>query len=335
MTPSLSKPLQAKPPENTASPEGIRQGLESLDYVCNAQTAMAVFLALRLNKPMLVEGPAGSGKTELAKLCAQWLGFPLFRLQCYEGLDESRALYEWKYGKQLLYVQMLQAELQHVLQGQPNHTNLANNPNNPNSTQAAIGRLHAMGAAFFSHEFLEARPILQALQSETKAVLLIDEVDKSGAEFEAFLLEALAENQVSIPELGVVHAKHPPLVFLTSNQTRDMGEALLRRCLHVDLPHPNLAQETTIIAKRVPHLRQSVRQQAAAFVAQLRGLTLHKPPSVSETLDWAKALELLGCNTLDEGRLEEALPILLKHKEDVQVVQPAISQLLKNLTPPL
>ncbi|HEY0396527.1 MAG TPA: MoxR family ATPase [Candidatus Elarobacter sp.] len=274
-----------------------------------------MYLARELRKPILVEGPAGVGKTELAKAAAQYLGLPLIRLQCYEGVDESKALYEWKYGKQLLYTQILKDGFRDVFDA-------------AGGLDAALGKLQSFDDVFFSEQFLEERPLLRALRQPNGAVLLIDEVDKSDEEFEAFLLEILADYQVSIPELGTISAIVPPLVVLTSNSTRDLGDALKRRCLHLYIGYPDSPLEERIIEIRVPGVDARLRKQLVAFVQQLRKLDLKKLPSVSETIDWARALLLLHAEDLDPDVVTDTLNTLLKFQDDTAAVASQVAALV-------
>ncbi|WP_317928610.1 MoxR family ATPase [Halioxenophilus sp. WMMB6] len=301
-----------------ASPEVIKKHYEALGYVCSDAIATAVFLATQLQKPILIEGPPGVGKTELAKKTAQHLATQLIRLQCYEGLDEAKALYEWKYGKQLLYTQLLKDQLGDVLRG-------------AKGLEASVERLHQFGDIFYSEEFLEARPLLQAMQQEQAPVLLIDEIDKSDQEFEAFLLEILSDYQVSIPEIGTVKARSRPIVMLTSNNTRELGDALKRRCLHLYIPFPGAELESRIVASQVPELSEVLRNSVVAFVEQLRTMALKKVPAVSETIDWARALVLLNVTELDRQWVEDTLNLLLKFQDDIELVQPEINQLLVDI----
>ena len=279
-------------------------GLAASGYIASRRIATALFLAVRLQKPILVEGPAGVGKTELARAAASWLGLPLIRMQCYEGLDESRALYDWKYGKQLLYTQILKDKLGEELR-------------DTDGLPAAMERLHRTDDLFFSEAFLEPRPLLRALREPRGAVLLIDEIDKADEAFEAFLLELLADHQVTIPELGTIAAEVPPVVLLTSNATRDLGDAMKRRCLHLHIGYPDAALESRIVASRIPGLEPVLRRQIVAFVQQLRGLDLRKSPSVSETIDWARALLLLHATRLDPELVQDTLNLLLKFEGDI------------------
>jgi MoxR-like ATPase len=295
--------------------EATEAGLESAGYIANRRTATALYLAHHLRKPILVEGPAGVGKTELAKSAAAWLGLPLVRMQCYEGLDESKALYEWKYGKQLLYTQILKDRLGAALGEEP-------------GLDAALERLHGFGDLFFSERFLEPRPLLRALREPEGAVLLIDEVDKADQEFEAFLLEILADYQVSVPEIGTVRAAVPPLVVLTSNSTRDLGDALKRRCLHLHIGLPGAKLEGRILAARVPGIEAGLRRQVVRFVQELRGLDLRKLPSVSETLDWARTLVLLHARELDPELVRGTLNVLLKFEADIEAAEARLGDLL-------
>jgi MoxR-like ATPase len=290
----------------------LKQQLEMHQYICSDQIATAVYLAYHLRKPVLIEGPPGVGKTELAKTTAAMLELPLIRLQCYEGLDEAKALYEWKYGKQLLYTQVLKQALDEVLQGAKGFAE-------------SVKRLHEFGDIFFSEEFLEARPLLKALQAERGCVLLIDEVDKSDHEFESLLLEILSDYQVSIPEIGTVKVKHePPLVFLTSNNTREISDALKRRCLHLYIPFPDIDLEQRIIHARVPEIPAKLRAQLVHFIHGLRDMDLKKVPSISETIDWARTLLLLHVDQLDPEAVRDTLNVILKFQEDIESVAPEI-----------
>ncbi len=297
------------------SVERIAEGFESCGYICSERIATAVFLAHRLHKPVLVEGPPGVGKTELAKTTALLLGVPLIRLQCYEGLDEAKALYEWKYGKQLLYTQILKEKLGDLLQG-------------AEGLAESVQRLHRFGDIFYSEEFLEPRPLLSAMQQDEGAVMLIDEVDKSDYEFEALLLEILSDYQISIPEIGTVKARTVPMVFLTSNNTRDISEALKRRCLHLYIPLPDPGLEERIVRARVPQAEERLRHQLVGFVQSLRQLELKKAPAVSETIDWARSLLLLHADELDETLVRNTLNVLLKFEEDIASVAPELGSLV-------
>lgn len=298
-----------------ASLAAIHAGFEATGYLCSDAIATAIFLATNLQKPILVEGPPGVGKTELARATAAWLAKPLIRLQCYEGLDESKALYEWKYGKQLLYTQVLKDKLGDLMAG-------------AQGLAESIARLHEFDDTFFNTEFLEPRPLLKALWEPTGAVLLIDEIDKSDQEFEAFLLEMLQDYQISIPELGTIKATVPPVVFLTSNNTRELGDALKRRCLHLHIPYPDASLERRIIASRVPALSASIRHQLVGFVQGLRALDLKKTPAISETIDWARALLLLHADELDVDLVRTTLNLLLKFQDDITQVDSELYRLI-------
>jgi MoxR-like ATPase len=306
-TPAAASPL--------ASVEAIIAGLAEVGYIASRRIATALYMAQHLGKPVMVEGVAGVGKTELALATATLLDLPLIRLQCYEGLDESKALYEWKYGKQLLYTQILKDRMGETLAG-------------AHSMEAAMERLHGMGDMFFSDGFLEPRPLLKALRQEGGAVLLIDEIDKSDEAFEAFLLEILSSFQVTIPELGTIKAKTQPLVFLTSNNVRDLGDALKRRCLHLHIPLPDAHLEERIVASRVPGVEARLTRELVAFVQSLRGMELRKVPSISETVDWARALVLLHADALSADLVRETLNVLLKFEQDIVAVEPKLNELL-------
>ena len=304
-----------------ASVEKIEQGFEAHGYICSRKIATAVFLAFQLRKPILVEGPPGVGKTELAKTTSQLLDTPLIRLQCYEGLDEAKALYEWKYGKQLLYTQVLKEKLGDLLQGA---TGLAE----------SVERLHQFGDIFYSEDFLEPRPLLKAMQQDKGAILLIDEVDKSDYEFESLLLEILSDYQISIPEIGTIKARTTPMVFLTSNNTREISDALKRRCLHLYIPFPTVELEERIIRSRVPDVDEQLRHQLVEFVHSLRQLDLRKAPAISETIDWARSLLLLHANQLDEELVRSTLNVLLKFEDDIEATDADLRSLVRGSSEP-
>jgi MoxR-like ATPase len=274
-----------------ANPQAALEALASQNYLADAAIAQVVFLADRLDKPVLVEGPAGVGKTELAKSVAAATGRRLIRLQCYEGLDEAKALYEWNYRKQLLRLQAAPGEAW-------------------SETESNI----------FGEDFLLARPLLEAIRSPEPVVLLIDEVDRVEVETEALMLELLADFQVSIPELGTMTATTRPAVFLTSNNTRELSEALKRRCLYLHVGYPTIEREQEILRARLPGLDERLAEQVARFVAGVRAMALRKPPSVSESLDWAAALLALGIGVLDDTIAADTLNVLLKHQSDIEVV---------------
>ena len=296
--------------------DAIQSGYEQLGYVSDEQIATALFLAQTLEKPLLVEGPPGVGKTELAEATASFLGLDMIRLQCYEGLDEAKALYEWQYGKQLLYTQVLKEKLGDLMQG-------------ANTLDESMGRLNDFEDVFFSEQFLQSRPLLQALRADEGVVLLIDEIDKSDDEFEAFLLEILSDYQISIPELGTIKAKKPPLVFLTSNNTREIGDALKRRCLHLYIAFPDAPRENAILQARVPELDNKLRTHIVDFVQAVRQMDLKKPPAVSETIDWARAIVLLNMQVLDADFVRNTLNVLLKFKSDIDNVETEVTRLLR------
>jgi len=288
-----------------SSPQEVQSALREQQYIASDEIATIMYLSQQLGKPLLTEGPAGVGKTELAKTISGATGRELIRLQCYEGLDETKALYEWEYAKQLLYTQLLRDKLQETLSGASDLT-------------AAADRLAAEEDVFFSMRFLLQRPLLKAILSELPTVLLIDEIDRADAEFEAFLLEVLSDFQVSIPELGTLAAVHRPLVILTSNNTRELSEALKRRCLYLFIGYPSVEQELAVVRMKIPDLSPKLARQVVELVHSLRKMDLRKSPSISETLDWAKALVALNLKNMDNATLETTLSVLLKHESDLQ-----------------
>ena len=288
-----------------ASPEELSTALSATGYIPSPEISTTTFLALALERPVLVEGPAGVGKTELARSAAKALGRDLIRLQCYEGLDEAKALYEWEYAKQLLYTQILKDKLGELLAGASTITE-------------AVDRVAGQESAFFSARFLLPRPLLQAIRSEKPVVLLIDEVDKADPEFEAFLLEVLSEWQVTVPELGTLSAKHRPLAIVTSNAARELSDALKRRCLYLWIDHPSEERERQILTARVPGISAELSRAIVGLVRKLRELELKKAPAIAETVDWARALLALGAQRLDKELALRTAGILLKYEEDLR-----------------
>jgi len=285
-------------------------------YICNQRIATVVYLATHLRKPILVEGPAGVGKTELAKVISGATGCNLVRLQCYEGLDEAKALYEWEYAKQLLYTQILKDKIGEVIEG-------------TKTLKDAVERIGSQDSVFFSHRFILPRPLLQAISADQQQVLLIDEIDKSDSEFEAFLLEVLSDFQVSVPELGTIKAKVIPVVVLTSNNAREMSDALKRRCLHLYIDFPDRQQELEIVKMKVPGVGEKLAEEVVEVVQGIRKLDLKKVPSISETLDWAKALTLLNVTHLDESVVNETLNTILKYEGDVRKAEAELKEYLQ------
>ncbi|MFN8482192.1 MAG: MoxR family ATPase [Anaerolineae bacterium] len=300
------------------SVEDVKSRLFQARYLCDDDMATVVFLADRLGKPLLVEGPAGVGKTELSKALAEALDTELIRLQCYEGLDEAKALYEWQYAKQMLYAQVLRDRVSQALA-------------DSDTLRDAFHRIADEEDLFFNERFLLPRPLLRALLSERQPVLLIDEVDKSDPEFEAFLLEVLSDFQVSVPELGTVKAKQQPWVVLTSNQARDLSDALKRRCLHLFINFPSLDSELNVVRVRVPEASQQLAAQVVAFVHEARRLALKKVPGVSETIDWARSLALLNVTTLGPEEVERTMGVLVKYEDDATRLQNSTPDLLRRI----
>jgi MoxR-like ATPase len=285
------------------TPETVRDGLRRARYLTTPAVETTIYLALVLEKPLLIEGPAGAGKTEIGKVLAEVLHTDLVRLQCYEGLDEAKALYEWNYQKQLLRIQ---------------------------ADREQDRSWDEVTQHIFSQEYLLERPLLRAITAPRRVVLLIDEIDKADEEFEAFLLEVLSDFQVSIPEMGTVTAEKRPAVVLTSNRARELSEALKRRCLYLYLDFPGVDIEREIIHLKVPELEAHLRDQVARFVNGLRKLDLRKAPSIAETLDWARALRALGITELDAAGVRKTLNLILKHEEDLRKVESKTSQLLRS-----
>jgi MoxR-like ATPase len=298
-----------------ASVEEVQSRFRQRQYIASRRIATVVYLATRMNRPILVEGPAGVGKTELSKVLAEALGRPLIRLQCYEGLDEAKALYEWKYAKQLLYTQILRDRIGEVLA-------------DTGSLPEAVEKIGRQEDAFFSRRFLSPRPLLAAITAEAPVVLLVDEIDKAEVEFEAFLLEVLSDWQVSVPELGTIQARHVPMVVLTSNNARELTDGLKRRCLHLFIDFPPAEEELAIIRLKVPEASERLARQVVTAVQRIRALELRKAPSISESLDWARSLVILNADQLDPGLVEATLTMIVKHERDLDRVKASLDKVL-------
>jgi len=299
-----------------SSIEDVVESFGRHNYIASRRIATVIYLATAMKKPILVEGPAGVGKTDLAKVLAASLKEEMIRLQCYEGLDEGKALYEWEYAKQLLYTQILKDKVSEVLVG-------------TKGLAEAVDRIASEDEVFFSERFIVPRPLMKAINSENQTVLLIDEIDKADAEFEAFLLELLSDFQVTVPEIGTFKAKKIPLVILTSNNAREMSDALKRRCLHLYIDFPSREQELAIVRLKVPEAAEKLAEEVVGVVQSLRKLDLKKTPGISETLDWVKALTLLNVQSLDNALVDETLDTIVKYEGDIRKAQEELKEYLR------
>ena len=297
------------------SVDSVQQRFRDAKYIASRRISTVVYLAERMGRPVLIEGPAGVGKTELAKTLSDVTKRRLIRMQCYEGLDEGKALYEWKYAKQLLYTQLLRERIGELV---------ADTPSLPD----AVAKIAGQEDAFFSFRFLSPRPLLSAILAEEPVVLLVDEIDKAEPEFEAFLLEVLSDFQVSVPELGTIRARHIPIVVLTSNNARELSDGLKRRCLHLFIDFPAPAEELEIIRMKVPEIPAELARAVVEAVQKIRGLDLRKPPSVSESLDWARSLVILNAKALDPALVESTLTMLVKYEKDLERVKGSLDKVL-------
>ncbi len=300
------------------SVEEVQQRFRDARYIASRRISTVVYLAARMGRPVLIEGPAGVGKTELAKTLSEVTKRRLIRLQCYEGLDEGKALYEWKYAKQLLYTQLLRERIGELIKDAP-------------SLPEAVSRIAGQDDAFFSYRFLSPRPLLQAIEAEAPVVLLVDEIDKAEPEFEAFLLEVLSDFQVSVPELGTISARHIPLVVLTSNNARELSDGLKRRCLHLFIDFPPPVEELEIIRLKVPEISDRLAKAVVGAVQKIRAMELRKPPSVSESIDWARSLVILNAEQLEPAIVESTLTMLVKYEKDLDRVKGSLDKVLADL----
>lgn len=301
-------------PSGLKTIDAVTKGLGTVGYISSRSISTAVYLAHHLRKPVLIEGPAGVGKTELAVSLAKYLKYTLLRMQCYEGLDEGKAIYEWKYGKQLLYTQILKEKIDQLI-------------GKADSLDASFKKLAGFQDMFFSREFIEPRPLLKAMEQTGGSVLLIDEIDKSDEEFEALLLEVLSDYQITIPEIGTIQAQTPPLVILTSNNTRELGDALKRRCLHLHIGFPDADRERQIVRARVPDISAKLLEQLVAFIQLVRSENIRKLPSISETIDWARTVLLLHAPSLDEDLVRETMNVILKRQGDILELESRVEEL--------
>ncbi len=300
------------------SVEEVQERFHAARYITSRRIATVVYLAERMGRPILTDGPAGVGKTEMAKALSEATGRRLIRLQCYEGLDEGKALYEWKYAKQLLYTQLLRERIGELITDAP-------------SLPEAVAKIAGQEDAFFSFRFLSPRPLLSAILADDPVVLLVDELDKAEPEFEAFLLEVLSDFQVSVPELGTLTAKHIPLVVLTSNNAREISDGLKRRCLHLFIDFPSPAEELDIIRLKVPEVPERLARAVVTAVHRIRALELRKPPSISESLDWTRSLVILNAEQLNPELVESTLTMLVKFEKDLERVRGALDKVLADL----